>query len=72
VRYPIGWTILFSSIIFKKCILKNWKSTNSSMITRAQNVESAWAMERNKMVQFEAIWQRVMQALEMGVSAGGS
>jgi hypothetical protein len=31
------------------------------------NVDSAAAMERIKIVQFKAIWWRVMQALEMGV-----
>jgi hypothetical protein len=31
-----------------------------------------WVMERTKMMQFEAMWQRVMQVLEMGVWAGES
>lgn len=34
------------------------------------NIESVWARERNRMVQFEAMWQRVMQALEMCKQVG--
>jgi hypothetical protein len=45
VRYPMGWKILFSKIILKKCLL-NWKSTNPPSLTKWKggyylNVESA-------------------------------
>jgi hypothetical protein len=61
-------------MILKKCILKYWKSTNAPLLTQWKgqmlyylNVERVWVMERTKMMQFEAMWQRVMQVLEMGV-----
>ena len=66
--YPMGWTILLS-LILKNRTLKTWKS---SFINTMENIESAWATERKKMAPFQAMWQKGMQALEMGVTACGS
>lgn len=35
------------------------------------NTERAWVTKRNKMGQFEDMWWRVGQALEIGVRTGG-
>jgi hypothetical protein len=43
-----------------------------SNILLSKSLKCVWATERNKMVQFEAMWQRVIRVLEMGVWAGGS
>jgi hypothetical protein len=60
------------------CGLKTWESINPPSLTQCKNVmiyylniESAWK-KRNKMVQFEAMWRKVMRVLEMGVCASGS
>ena len=72
LRYPMGWTVLFSSIILKKSLLKNWKSNEPPLLIQWMNkmhyffnMKKIWATERNRIVQFEVIWYRVLPALEI-------
>jgi hypothetical protein len=47
---------------------------NSLLITNLEKkyTNNLETMERNKMVQFEAMWWKVMRMLEMGGCASGS
>ena len=70
VRYPMGWQITFSSLIFKKLILKNWKNENAPSVECWKNsmkyylnLERSLSVDRNKEVQFSVVWNAIYEAL---------
>ena len=51
VRYPMGWTILFSPMILKKIKFKYPSSLRHLMNEMyCLNIEKVWAMEKNRTV----------------------
>jgi hypothetical protein len=66
--------------IFKKCILKRLEINQSSVVNAMErsnallckNVKCVGDGEKNKMVQFEALWRKVRRELETGVWSSGS
>ena len=70
VRYPMGWQIMFSSLIFKKLILKNWKNENAPSVEYWKNsmkyylnLERSLSVDRNKEGQFSVVWSAIYEAL---------
>ena len=70
VRYPMGWQIMFSSLIFKKLILKNWKNENAPSVDCWKNsmkyylnLERSLSVDRNKEGQFSVVWNAIFEAL---------
>lgn len=70
IKYPTGWMILFSALVLKKVILKNWKDTTTltldnwkSLMKYYLNIEKALAEENNKIIQFNDIWSKIILAL---------
>ena len=70
VRYPMGWQIMFSSLIFKKLILKNWKNENAQSVDCWKNsmkyylnLERSLSVDRNKEGQFSVVWNAIYEAL---------
>ena len=70
VRYPMGWQIIFSSLIFKKLILKNWKNENAPSVESWKNsmkyylnLERSLSVDSNKEGQFSVVWSAIYEAL---------
>ena len=70
VRYPMGWQIMFSSLIFKKLILKNWKNENAPSVEYWKNsmkyylnLGRSLSVDRNKEGQFYVVWNTIYEAL---------
>lgn len=74
VRHPWGWIILFSSTVFKKLLLRHWKSIKPPILQHWKiemlyylNIEKILAIENNRIAQF-AVWDGIMKAVVKGHS----
>ena len=79
VRYPGGWIILLSSIIYKKLILQSWKAIKPPTIHQWKkemwyylNMELLIATDKNKKDQFKSIWGEIMKILDKVTDGTGN
>ena len=38
MKYPMGWQLIFSSLVYKKLLLQNWKNTDTPGLEKWKNV----------------------------------
>lgn len=70
IKYPRGWQIIFSSLIYKKLLLQNWKNKNvpgidkwKSLMKYYLNIEKTISADNNKQKQFDDVWTQIFEAL---------
>ena len=70
LKYPTGWQITFSSLIYKKLILQNWKNEDAPSVDRWKrrmkyylNLERNMSENSSKKRQFEQVWEKIFEAL---------
>lgn len=68
-HYPVGWQILFSSLICKKLILKHWRQTQAPSLNSWKGlmryyltIEKTLANDNNKVKQFNDVWKHIYEA----------
>ena len=69
-KYPRGWQILFSSLVYKKLILQNWKNKEApsfekwkSLMKFYLSIEESMAIDSNKKKQFSTVWEPIYKNL---------
>ncbi len=70
LKYPLGWGVLFSSLVYKKLILRYWKDTEvpslhewKGLMKYYLSIEKSIFEDRNKRHQFNTVWQDIFEAL---------
>ena len=70
VRYPMGWLIMFSSLVYKKLILKYWKDAEAPTLKNWKElmkyyltIENTLSEDNNKTKQFNEVWKHIYEAL---------
>ena len=63
-KYPIGWMVIFSSLVYKKLILKDWKGSEApslqlwkGLMKYYLSIERSMFEDRNRRRQFNKVWQ---------------
>ena len=69
-RYPVGWIVNFSALVYKKLILKHWKDVLAPSLQEWKglmkyyiHIQRALYEDRNKKHQFENVWRSIYDAL---------
>ena len=69
-KYPRGWQILYSSLVYKKLILQNWKNKEApsfekwkSLMKFYLSIEESIAKDSNKKKQFSTVWGPILENL---------
>ena len=67
-KYPRGWQILYSSLVYKKLILQNWKNKEApsfekwkSLMKFYLSIEESIARDSNKKKQFSTVWGPILE-----------
>ena len=70
LKYPIGWMVIFSSLVYKKLILKDWKGSEApslqlwkGLMKYYLSIERSMFEDRNRRRQFNKVWQDLYEAL---------
>ena len=70
LKYPIGWMVIFSSLVCKKWILKDWKGSEApslqlwkGLMKYYLSIERSMFEDRNRRRQFNKVWQDLYEAL---------
>ena len=70
LKYPRGWQTVYSSLVFKKLLLKNWKNKETPGIEQWRSsmkyylhIEKGISDDKNKNKQFDFVWKRIFEAL---------
>ena len=66
----MGWQLIFSSLVYKKLLLQNWKNNEAPSVDKWKiimkyylSIEKTLSEDKNKQMQFDSVWRHIFEAL---------